>query len=58
MDLLVFSAQVVAGLEYMAVVGLGEDDTILKDANRFTHLDGAAFQHFDFVNNGFFGKCH
>ena len=42
----------------MAVIGLGKDFAVLKHADGAADLDGAGFQNFDFVNDGFFGESH
>jgi hypothetical protein len=54
----VFIAQVIARLQHMAVIGRGQHFAILQHSDSRTHLDGVAFQHFDLVNNGFFGETH
>jgi hypothetical protein len=51
----VFACEVVAGLQDVAVVRLGEQFAILDDAGGGADLDRASVEHLDAIHECFFG---
>jgi len=54
----IFVCEVVAGLQDVPVVRLGEQFAVLDDAGGGANLDGIGVEHLDAIHECFFSECH